>query len=283
MINKLTTEVDTERAGLSAQLQRMVAEDHIDQTLDELDSKERFQIDGSFQTGPFGVFSGLVDELPPLDHDNFNSSTDLQPIMPATSSPMNNQTANAIQEGHLKTCTIDSNANYSSISLHDSSPQPSPAPHIHIHLELDINHPLSQHTTFLLEYYKSQLGTLFSPLRVRQSPWSFLHFPCALSTLSELSICKTATPPKTSLLFSILAVSAFNLDRIVMGQMNSTNYWWQVGDKLRHQAQMELSKTAEMEVMGSRKGRYLHILMAMLKMVTISVSERGDEAWQGCD
>jgi hypothetical protein len=252
---------------MSRQLQDLTDQDRLDETLDELDLKEAHHIDGGmFQLGPFGVLSGATDQQLPLV-DQVDSGEGIRHSISTASSSL--QLRNSLQTSPTCNTTSHTENNVSPPTTHNPLTLLPPT-QIHVQLHLDVDHPLSQHTSFLLEYYKSQLGTLFSPLRVRHSPWGLLHFPCALSTLSELSICKTATHSKTSLLFSILAVSAFNLDRILQGQMNTSNYWFTVGDGLRQQAQMQLCKTAETE-MGNQRGRYLHILMAMLKMVTISV------------
>lgn len=258
---------------MSKQIRTLVDEDRIDEVMSELDSKEMHITDELLQRGPFGVFLGITEQLP-VCQDEFISEAG---FTLSTDSQVYELNATREQDSYTPE-TSGLEATSSSAVLHEAPMQLSSPVRLQIQLSLDTNHPLSQHTSFLLEYYKSQLGTLFSPLRVRQPPWSFLHFPLALSTLSELSICKSATHSKMSLLFSILAVSAFNLDRIVSGQMNSTNYWWVVGDKLRQQAQTELWRTAETE-MGSRRGKYLHVLMAMLKMVTISVCRCSLSLW----
>ncbi|KAM5379640.1 hypothetical protein ACJZ2D_003834 [Fusarium nematophilum] len=124
---------------------------------------------------------------------------------------------------------------------------------------------------FLLEHYRSQTGKLFSPLRVRKSAWSVLHFPRALAALSELSIFKKAKHANTSLFYSILAVSAFNWDNIHCDEKGSSTFWRSVGEGFRRRARRELEWTCETELVGEASSKYKDILIAVLTMVTISV------------
>jgi hypothetical protein len=135
--------------------------------------------------------------------------------------------------------------------------------------------PLNAH--FLLDHYKAQMGRLFSPLRVRKPPWSVLHLPNALSTLSELSLWGKTSHAKHSLFYSLLAVSAFNLDRIELGLPSTSNFWWAVGEAYSEMAEREMQRCLANELLGLQKSKYKEILMALMTMVTISVSRL---SWQ---
>ncbi|KZF19096.1 hypothetical protein L228DRAFT_251186 [Xylona heveae TC161] len=124
----------------------------------------------------------------------------------------------------------------------------------------------------LFEHYKSQAGRLFSPLLIRKSPWAVLHLPCALATFSELTLWNTASPVRLALFNALLAVSAFNLDRIQLYQMSATNRWWVLAEGFRKVAQKELQSCLSLEPAKSKEIKYKEQLMALLTMVTISVT-----------
>lgn len=156
---------------------------------------------------------------------------------------------------------------------HDQSPFiPSPVP---LNLPLvqggDNLATVPENANFLLSHYKEQMGRLFSPIRVKKPPWAVLHLPCATATVSELTIWGKASHAKISLLRAILAVSAFNLDRIHYGLPEQSTFWWNVGDKNREIAKREVQLCLSTEIEGPEKSKYKEILMALLSMVTISV------------
>ena len=151
----------------------------------------------------------------------------------------------------------------------------SPSPldlHIDYGIVEDLDTSVSAHAHFLLDHYKSQMGILFSPLHARKPPWSILHFPRALSALSELNVFKEARHAHTALLYSVLAVSAFNWDNIHREMKDGSTYWRNVGEGFRHGARKELEWACETELAGEKCSKYKDILMAILTMITISVS-----------
>lgn len=174
--------------------------------------------------------------------------------------------------------------------VNDAPAAPSPlASHMSSGLDQRLGPSISTHANFLLQHYKAQTGTLFSPLRVRKSPWSILHFPRALSALSELNIFNKTKHAPMSLLYSVLAVSAFNWDNIYREQKNSTTYWRNVGEGFWRGAKKELEWTCETELAGEKSSKYKDILMAILTMVTITASSHyfrhhatGEQANDAC-
>jgi arginine metabolism regulation protein II len=136
----------------------------------------------------------------------------------------------------------------------------------------DSEEPVTPNTHFLLKHYKSVMGKLFSPLRVHKAPWAIIHFPRVLAILSELSLFKKTTHAKSSLFYGILSVSAFNIDKVSLQQTGTSNYWWAVGEHFRDRAKKELGRSCDTELCGEERAKYKDILMAILTMVTISVS-----------
>ncbi|KFZ11167.1 hypothetical protein V502_07701 [Pseudogymnoascus sp. VKM F-4520 (FW-2644)] len=130
--------------------------------------------------------------------------------------------------------------------------------------------PIPENMHFLLDHYKNQAETSFSPLRVRKPPWSVLHLPSALSAFSELTLFKETSNAKAALLYAVLAVSAFHLDKVV-ASAGSSNYWWTVGEELRDRAKAQLQSCSYNELVGPGRSKYKEILMAILTMVTICV------------
>jgi hypothetical protein len=132
---------------------------------------------------------------------------------------------------------------------------------------------ISPNTHYLLDHYKSGMGRLFSPLRTHKAPWAMLHFPRVLTVLSELSVFKMTSHAKSSLFHGILSVSAFNLDKLRLEQTGTSNYWWAVGENFRDRAKLELGYSCNTELSGEHRAKYKDILMAILTVVTISVSD----------
>jgi arginine metabolism regulation protein II len=125
--------------------------------------------------------------------------------------------------------------------------------------------------TYLLHHYKAQMDRLFSPLRVRKPPWAVLHLPAAMSAVGDLTVWGRTSHAKASLFYAVLAVSAFNLDRIEYGIPGNSNYWWYIGECNRERARREMKQCLASEIQGPGKSKYKEILMGILSMVTISV------------
>lgn len=124
-------------------------------------------------------------------------------------------------------------------------------------------------SSFLLNHYKLQMGKLFSPIRVRKPIWSVLHLPSAMATFSQLTVFGEASHAKSALFYGLLAVSAFNLDKI--STESASSYWWAVGERLSQKAKQELQQACNLELDGPKKSKYKDILMAVLNMITIAV------------
>ncbi|RSL41410.1 hypothetical protein CEP54_015829 [Fusarium duplospermum] len=301
---------ESERAVMSRHMQEVIDEDEIDQVLSALDSASESQICELPPDGPFLVFSANdgepvseagVAELIHVDHTEIlpepPSSHGLHEIdIPGAPNPCSWPETTVLETGNISTLNdilldVD-NSNDLGVDLSSFSmiPRVSPIPITHtaspspwdFYISYDFTSSLdtsvSSHAHFLLEHYKSQMGKLFSPLRLRKSPWSILHFPRALSALPELSIFKMTKHAHTSFFYAVLAVSAFNWDNIHRQQKDSTTYWRNVGEGFRRGARKELQRTCETELAGEKSSKYKDILMAILTVVTISVVTGQQEA-----
>lgn len=136
------------------------------------------------------------------------------------------------------------------------------------HLTSDEFNPnlVPQSAHHLLRVYRDNMGNWFSPLRSRKPPWSVLHLPIAISTVSELTIWGKASHARITVFRALLAVSAFTL-----GDISST-YWREVGIRNRSVAQLEMKKCFMKELSGPNKAKYKDTLLALLSLVSISVS-----------
>ncbi|KAI8653676.1 Zn(2)-C6 fungal-type domain-containing protein [Fusarium sp. Ph1] len=298
---------ESERAAMSRHMQEVIDEDEIDQVLSALDSGCESQICELPPDGPFLVFSANDGEPTSeaaaepihvhLDHTVVLheplSSLGVQEIVnvdiPSAPNPCSWPETALLETGNISALDdillgVDNSEDLGvDLSPFSMIPRASPIPiaqtaspspwdlHVNYDFTLSLDTSVSSHAHFLLEHYRSQMGKLFSPLRVRKSPWSILHFPRALSALSELSIFKRTKHAHTSLFYAVLAVSAFNWDNIHRQQKDSTTYWRTVGEGFRRGARKELEWTCETELAGEKSSKYKDILMAILTMVTISV------------
>lgn len=131
---------------------------------------------------------------------------------------------------------------------------------------------IPQQAIFLLDHYRQQMVRLFSPKGSSSPPWAILHLPSALATLSQLATYGNVSSARASLFYSLLAVSAFNLDRINLDVMGLSNFWSKLGDTFRSLAKREVKRSLTAELSGFRSSKYKDTLMALLSMVTISVS-----------
>ncbi|KAH8738301.1 fungal-specific transcription factor domain-containing protein [Ilyonectria robusta] len=286
---------------MSSQIQHLVDWGEIDQVLNNLDSDYERQSCELPLRGPFSVFQSkgavasespdqplpsplaLWDPISPdVHHVPIPQITDLPSPCPWEAPGLDVSDLPSLDDLQMLPVVDndeDPALNLSSFDMilesspvNDALAIPSPlASHMSSGLDQRLGPSISTHANFLLQHYKAQTGTLFSPLRVRKSPWSILHFPRALSALSELNIFNKTKHAPMSLLYSVLAVSAFNWDNICREQKNSTTYWRNVGEGFWRGAKKELEWTCETELAGEKSSKYKDILMAILTMVTITV------------
>ncbi|OKL63891.1 hypothetical protein UA08_00884 [Talaromyces atroroseus] len=265
----LLTEVEQE--SMSRQMQELVQEHELDQVLNDLDTDCELQIDGLYERGPFVLFqvnnnndsfdvpvSLLLPHASPVDtylgYDSNSPAIDSTAI--STADVLMSMEDILVDVNSLSGLSSGLNLTHEPVNasfITSSSPVNNlrPASPSRFDFRVGFDHDgemaasVLTKARFLLDHYKSQMGKLFSPLRVQKSPWSILHFPSALSAFSELSIFKKTTHAKASLFYSILAVSAFNWDKLDVEQKENTTYWWMTGEHFKCLAEKELKWACE--------------------------------------
>ncbi|KAL2849453.1 fungal-specific transcription factor domain-containing protein [Aspergillus pseudoustus] len=124
----------------------------------------------------------------------------------------------------------------------------------------------------LLDHYQSISNTLYTPAPVEsKSPWQILYVPNLLSTLGEIALTGNSSDARVSLLFAVLAISAFRLD-ILQPHTNElvTSNWHSLGELYRERATRRLQMTLRgLSRTSPKKEKYKNILMPLLSMVTI--------------
>lgn len=137
---------------------------------------------------------------------------------------------------------------------------------------------LPLHTADLLRYFKTEVLETSSPLTNRAlSPWKLMLLPCALETVGELSLWNTTSCARGSVLFGILAKSAFYLSKRTIDDQAASSFWYKVGSDHRHEAQKQLKAALRSELEGNVE--YEEMLMAILCVGVVSVSA----VWSECE
>jgi hypothetical protein len=127
----------------------------------------------------------------------------------------------------------------------------------------------------LLDHYQTISITLYTPAPVEsKTPWEILYVPNLLSTLGEIALTGNSSDARLSLLFAVLAISAFRLDIIQPHTSESaTPDWHSVGELYRERATRRLQMTLRgLSGAAPKREKYKNILMPLLSMVTICVS-----------
>lgn len=124
----------------------------------------------------------------------------------------------------------------------------------------------------LLDHYQNITTTIYTPASADvKTPWEILYIPNVLSTLGEVALTGNSSDAKVSLLFAVLAISAFSLDILSSPEALSEN-WRALGDMYRQKATRRLQMTLRNLSKGlPKKEKYKNILMPLLSMVTICV------------
>jgi hypothetical protein len=127
----------------------------------------------------------------------------------------------------------------------------------------------------LLDHYQTISITLYTPAPVEaKTPWEIIYMPNLLSTLGEIALTGNSSDARLSLLFAVLAISAFRLD-IIQPHTNesATPDWHSLGELYRERATRRLQMTLRgLSGAAPKREKYKNILMPLLSMVTICVS-----------
>lgn len=124
----------------------------------------------------------------------------------------------------------------------------------------------------LLDHYQNITTTIYTPASADvKTPWEILYIPNVLSTLGEVALTGNSSDAKVSLLFAVLAISAFSLDILSSPEAVSED-WRALGNMYRQKATRRLQMTLRNLSKGlPKKEKYKNILMPLLSMVTICV------------
>jgi arginine metabolism regulation protein II len=123
----------------------------------------------------------------------------------------------------------------------------------------------------LLRYYKQQVTDSASAMQAkRKSPWQILFLPCALETFAEVSLWSRASHTRLTILYALLANSAFQL-RLANTVDPLSSRWLDLGLQHQDTAKKHLRKALQLEMFGPNQAKYKDLLMAILSMAMVSV------------
>ncbi|CAM1506192.1 Fc.00g058330.m01.CDS01 [Cosmosporella sp. VM-42] len=130
---------------------------------------------------------------------------------------------------------------------------------------------LPEYAEPLLRYYKQHIDGATTTLQAkRTSPWQMIFLPCALETFAELSLWSGASHTRSTILYTLLAHSAFQLHST--NKPNGlSNHWRDVGVRHQEKAQLHLRNALQLEMFGNRQAKYKELLMAILAMAMTSL------------
>lgn len=123
----------------------------------------------------------------------------------------------------------------------------------------------------LLRHYKQNIDHATTTIQAkRTSPWQIIFLPCALETFAELSLWNTASHTRSTIFYTLLAHSAFQL-HMANKPGNLANQWREVGIRHQEKAQSHLRNALQLEMFGPKQAKYKELLMAILAMAMTSV------------
>jgi arginine metabolism regulation protein II len=150
---------------------------------------------------------------------------------------------------------------------------------------------LPPHAVPLLRYYKEHAldSSIFSQ-GMKVSPWKLFALPCALETFAELSLWNNTSHTRFSILYTIMAKSAFHLNRSNKGDKQASDISLQLAFGYQKAAQEHLESALREEVgqimvdggctsenadSSMSRCKYVEVLTAVLSLSVISVSHSG--------
>ncbi|ORY65123.1 fungal-specific transcription factor domain-containing protein [Pseudomassariella vexata] len=129
-----------------------------------------------------------------------------------------------------------------------------------------------EHAGPLLRYYKQHMMKPSSSMQAkRKSPWQILFLPCALETFAELTLWNQSSHTRSTILYSLVAHSAFQLHQKNIPEFPSTVPWGVVGLKHQQAAQRHLRIALQTEMQGGDHVKYTQLLMAILAAAMVSL------------
>jgi hypothetical protein len=141
-----------------------------------------------------------------------------------------------------------------------------------IYSDDSVPYTLPNDTQELLQHWSRNMDSWFPPLRAKKHPWSVLHLPLALSTVAELTVLRKTKHVKISIFRALLSLSAFVLYRCSTNTEKRSIYWHQVAGINREVAIQEMKQALLNEIHGLHRAKYKELLVALLSLVSVSVS-----------
>ena len=143
--------------------------------------------------------------------------------------------------------------------------------------------PLSLHDILseangLLKHFQSTVIPLLSSLPVTaKSSWAKINLPEAVNTLAHLTYLGSSevTYAKQANLCGILAMSAYHLSKVATNNVHlyrEDGHWQRTSHAAMSEGKTSLQQSFKNESHGPKKAKYKDQLMAVLTMVSISVS-----------
>lgn len=131
--------------------------------------------------------------------------------------------------------------------------------------------PISPEGHLLLSHFMNDFVKVASHNLNDKSPWQSLYFPEALKTVGQLTLRAEPSAASLSLLYSLMVISAFHLDRL-SGAEAGSGYWWKIAETYQAKAMAHIQISLRHEVVGPKKAKYKTLLMGLLALVTSCVS-----------
>ncbi|KAF7557183.1 hypothetical protein G7Z17_g963 [Cylindrodendrum hubeiense] len=176
----------------------------------------------------------------------------------------------AIESGAM---TADNSHDDSPTPRMDIAPSPGPSGGLLQPHSGGLNLP--EHAEPLLRYYKQHIdGATASMQTKRKSPWQLIFLPCALETFAELSLWNGTSHTRSTILYILLAHSAFQL-HTTNKPGSFANHWREVGERHQEKAQQHLRNALQLEMFGPKQAKYKELLMAILAMAMTSLYNGG--------
>lgn len=285
---------------------RQISEHQVEGFLLHLDTQaETFDHDAPINHGPFGVFSlhrpkspSLTPSSPPvpepealpiinslpeddwygIDFMNIEQpSHDFQPVMTksplplswATSSPMLNFGDGMDEALNMNFSGVEDPSSITDLTRFFPLSPRLPTP-VTLTFSQDVAGMAPGVMRTLLDHYQSSMMGCFTPLHHEKPPWKILHLPCAISAYGELSLLGDSNNAKMTLLFAVLAMSAFNLKHLQTDPSEADN-WQSIAESYREKAKARLKLCLREQSEEKKKSKYKEVLMALTSMVTVCV------------
>lgn len=285
---------------------RQISEHQVEGLLLQLDTQaETLDHDAPLNHGPFGVFSlhrpkspsltpsspavpepealPIINSLPEddwygIDFMNMEQpSHDFQPVMTksplplswATSSPMLNFGDGMDEAFNMNFSGAEDPSSITDLTRFFPLSPRLPTP-VTLTFSQDVAGMAPGVMRTLLDHYQTSMMGCFTPLHHEKPPWKILHLPCAISAYGELSLLGDSNNAKMTLLFAVLAMSAFNLKHLQTDPSEADN-WQSIAESYREKAKARLKLCLREQSEEQKKSKYKEVLMALTSMVTVCV------------